>query len=152
MTPATGHPGTQHTYQLLKKKVAQHASQHQPFHTILHSLCPVEGSLHTHSPLIGKLMPLPTLTSYCSRFHQFQGNTAFMLIIDWFSKTLCLIPLPSPSKIFYTTELLFTHISRYFGIHKDIVHNRVPIKLFGVEHWQHKCKNTPGLLVWRLLC
>lgn len=53
-----------------------------------------------------------------------QGYTTILSVIDKFSKSLRLIPLPGLPTAFATAELLFNHMFRYFGIPEDIVSDK----------------------------
>ncbi|KAK3512832.1 hypothetical protein QTP70_026483 [Hemibagrus guttatus] len=53
-----------------------------------------------------------------------QGYTCVLVIIDRFSKSCRLVPLPGLPTAFDTAECLFNHVFRYFGLPEDIVSDR----------------------------
>ncbi|KAK3565620.1 hypothetical protein QTP86_012943 [Hemibagrus guttatus] len=55
-----------------------------------------------------------------------RGYTCVLVIIDRFSKSCRLVPLPGPPTAFDTAECLFNHVFRYFGLPEDIVSDRGP--------------------------
>ncbi|KAK3565362.1 hypothetical protein QTP86_007119 [Hemibagrus guttatus] len=48
------------------------------------------------------------------------------MVVDRFSKSCRLLPLKGPPTALETAELIFNHVSRYFGIPEDIVSDRGP--------------------------
>lgn len=71
-----------------------------------------------------------------------------MVVIDWFSKSLCLIPLPCRPSAFSTAELVFNHMFRYFGIPEEIVSDRGAKFTSGI--WQGFMKKIRYLLLWHM--
>ena len=55
-----------------------------------------------------------------------QGNTTILVIVDRFSKSCRLIPLPGLPTALQTAEALFTHVFRHYGVPEDIVSDRGP--------------------------
>lgn len=79
--------------------------------------------------LASKLMPLPNpqclwpdlVTDFITDLSEPNTNTVIMVIINHFSRSLCLIPLPSLPAAFQTAELIFYHVFRIDGILEGIV-------------------------------
>uniref|UniRef100_A0A4W5RHC5 Integrase catalytic domain-containing protein n=1 Tax=Hucho hucho TaxID=62062 RepID=A0A4W5RHC5_9TELE len=55
-----------------------------------------------------------------------QGNTTILVIVDRFSKSCRLLPLPGLPTTLQTAEFLFTHVFRHYGVPEDIVSDRGP--------------------------
>jgi hypothetical protein len=55
-----------------------------------------------------------------------QGNTMILVVVDRFSKSCCLIPLPGLPTALQTVETLFTHVFRHYGVPEDIISDRGP--------------------------
>uniref|UniRef100_A0A4W5KU01 Integrase catalytic domain-containing protein n=1 Tax=Hucho hucho TaxID=62062 RepID=A0A4W5KU01_9TELE len=55
-----------------------------------------------------------------------QGNTTIQVVVDRFSKSCRLIPLPGLPTALQTAEALFTHVFRHYGVPEDIVSDRGP--------------------------
>ncbi|XP_064805797.1 uncharacterized protein LOC135522988 [Oncorhynchus masou masou] len=55
-----------------------------------------------------------------------QGNTTVLVIVDRFSKSCRLLPLPGIPTALQTAEALFTHVFRHYGVPEDIVSDRGP--------------------------
>ncbi|KAI2660458.1 Transposon Tf2-9 polyprotein [Labeo rohita] len=55
-----------------------------------------------------------------------QANTSILTVIDRFSKSCRLIPLPKLPSAFETTEMLCNYVFRFYGLPKDIVSDRGP--------------------------
>lgn len=53
-----------------------------------------------------------------------QGNTATMMVINSFSKSLCQIPLADLPSAFKMTEFIFTHVIWHYAIPKNIVSDK----------------------------
>lgn len=78
---------------------------------------------------IQKLMPLPTpqhpwshlALDFMADLPACQGKTVILVIIDLFSKSLCLIPLSKILTTVETAELMFNWVFWYFGLLEDIV-------------------------------
>ena len=50
-----------------------------------------------------------------------QGNTTILVVVDRFSKSCHLFPLPGLPTALQTAEALFTHVFRRHGVPEDIV-------------------------------
>lgn len=76
-----------------------------------------------------KLLPLPMAecpwsylaVDFLTDLPEFLGNIMIIVIVDQFSKSLSLVPLPGLSTAFRTAELTFNHVFRYFGISEYII-------------------------------
>ena len=55
-----------------------------------------------------------------------QGNTLILVIVDLFSKSCRLLPLPGLPTALQTAEALSTHVSRHYGVPEDIVSDQGP--------------------------
>ena len=55
-----------------------------------------------------------------------QGNTTILVIVDHFSKSCRLLPLPGLPIALQTAEALFTHVFPHYGVTEDIVSDRGP--------------------------
>lgn len=81
-----------------------------------------------HFPTI-KLIRLPTLNcpwshvalDFITDLPASDGNTVILVVMDWFSRLLRLIPLPNLPAAFDLAELLFQHVFRYFGLPENVV-------------------------------
>ena len=54
------------------------------------------------------------------------GNTTILVVVDRFSKSCHLLPLPGLPTALQTAEALFTHVFRHYGVPEDIVFDRGP--------------------------
>lgn len=98
-----GHPGTHKTQQLFQGKYwfALKPKFHNPCQWASYCIT------HTSKNLV---------TCGCQFYHWFCPSLTQTVIMDWFSKSLWLIPLPSLPSMFETAQLIFNHVFRYFGI------------------------------------
>ena len=55
-----------------------------------------------------------------------QGNTTILVVVDRFSKSCRLLPLPGLPTALWTAEALFTHVFQHYGVPEDIVSDRGP--------------------------
>uniref|UniRef100_A0A4W5K0J5 Gypsy retrotransposon integrase-like protein 1 n=1 Tax=Hucho hucho TaxID=62062 RepID=A0A4W5K0J5_9TELE len=82
----------------------------------------------------GKLQPLPVPQRPWSHLSvdmltdlpPSQGNTTILVVVDRFSKSCRLLPLPGLPTALQTAEALFTHVFRNYGVPEDIVSDRGP--------------------------
>ncbi|KAK3515199.1 hypothetical protein QTP70_010600 [Hemibagrus guttatus] len=127
----TGHPGTQGTLPLLR----QHfwwpgmASDIQRY---------IQGcrecAISKNPRQLPLLLPLPIPNrpwshlgvDFMTDLPASGGYTCILVIIDRFSKSCHLVPLPGPPTAFDMAECLFNHVFRYFGLPEDIVSDRGP--------------------------
>jgi hypothetical protein len=62
-----------------------------------------------------------------------QGSTAILVVVDRFSKSCRLIPLPGLPTALQTAEALFTHVFRHYRVPEDIVSDRSPVHVQNLE-------------------
>lgn len=116
-SPATGHPNSYYTYQLLKIKYWWENMITEINEFVSFCAACAQAKVPQSLPA-GKLMPLSTpqcpgshiAIDFITDLPNSQGHTVIMLIIDRFSKTICLIPFSSLPTAFETAELIFTHV------------------------------------------
>ena len=132
-SPGTGHPGTAATVSLLRGRYwwPGLAKDVQRFVAGCAECAMTKSPRHLPA---GKLVPLPIPqrpwshlgVDYITDLPPSDGNTCVLVIVDRFSKSCKLIPLPGLPTASETAEALFTHIFRNFGIPEDIVSDRGP--------------------------
>ncbi|KAK3521517.1 hypothetical protein QTP70_008597 [Hemibagrus guttatus] len=127
----TGHPGINGTLSLLKQRfwwpnmVADVRRYVQGCQEYAISKSP------RHLPS-GKLLPLPVPNrpwshlgvDFITDLPVSGGCTCVLVIVDRFSKSCRLIPLPGQPTAMDTAECLFNHVFRYYGLPEDIVSDR----------------------------
>ena len=133
MSPSSGHPGISRTVRCLSGKywwptLAKDVS-------VYVSSCSVcaQCKAPRHLPR-GKLHPLPfpqqpwshLSIDFLTDLPPSQGNTTIMVVVDRFSKSCRLLPLPGLPTALQTAEAFFTHIFRHYGVPEDIVPDRGP--------------------------
>uniref|UniRef100_A0A8C7RX13 Gypsy retrotransposon integrase-like protein 1 n=1 Tax=Oncorhynchus mykiss TaxID=8022 RepID=A0A8C7RX13_ONCMY len=82
----------------------------------------------------GKLQPLPVpqrpwphlSVDFVTDLPPSRGNTTILVVVDQFSKSCHLFPLPGLPTALQTAEALFTHVFRHYGMPEDIVSDRGP--------------------------
>ncbi|KAK3551029.1 hypothetical protein QTP70_011523 [Hemibagrus guttatus] len=142
----TGHPGTHGTLSLLKQRFwwPGMASDIRRY---------VQGCREcaiSKSPRqlpSGKLLPLPVPNrpwshlgvDFITDLPASEGCTCILVIVDRFSKSCRLLPLPGLPTAFDTAEYLFNHVFRYYGLPEDIVSDRGP--QFTSRVWKAFCKH-----------
>ncbi|KAK3541689.1 hypothetical protein QTP86_000757 [Hemibagrus guttatus] len=129
----TGHPGIQGTLSLLRQRFwwPGMASDVQRYVQGCQECAISKNPRHLPS---GKLLPLPVPNrpwshlgvDFMTDLPASRGYTCVLVIIDRFSKSCRLVPLPGPPTAFDTAECLFNHVFRYFGLPEDIVSDRGP--------------------------
>ncbi|KAK3529517.1 hypothetical protein QTP70_031959, partial [Hemibagrus guttatus] len=129
----TGHPGTQGTLSLLRQRFwwPGMANDVQRYVQGCRECAISKNPRHLPS---GKLLPLPVPNrpwshlgvDFMTDLPASGGYTCILVIIDRFSKSCHLVPLPGPPTAFDTAECLFNHVFRYFGLPEDIVSDRGP--------------------------
>ncbi|KAK3562595.1 hypothetical protein QTP86_002072 [Hemibagrus guttatus] len=129
----TGHPGTQGTLSLLRQCFwwPGMANDVQRYVQGCRECAISKNPCHLPS---GKLLPLPVPNrpwshlgvDFMTDLPASGGYTCVLVIIDHFSKSCRLVPLPGPPTAFDTAECLFNHVFRYFGLPEDIVSDRGP--------------------------
>ncbi|KAG1956957.1 retrotransposable element [Pimephales promelas] len=132
-SPGSGHPGSQLTLSLVQQRywwpgMAQDVSRYVRGC----SVCAM-AKVPRHLPE-GKLIPLPIPTrpwshlgvDFVTDLPRSNNHTCILVVVDRFSKACKLIPLPGLPTAFETTEALFHHVFRNFGIPEDVVSDRGP--------------------------
>ncbi len=131
--PGSGHPGSRQTLPLLQ---AQYWWPSMPCNVIRYirscSVCTM-SSTPRHLP-VSKLVPLPISCrpwshmgiDFVTDLPELEGHTCILVAVDRFSKAFKFIPLRGLPTALETTEKLFTHVFRSFGIPEDIVSDRGP--------------------------
>uniref|UniRef100_A0A673W8Q5 Gypsy retrotransposon integrase-like protein 1 n=1 Tax=Salmo trutta TaxID=8032 RepID=A0A673W8Q5_SALTR len=129
--PTAGHPGVARTVRSLRGKywwptLAKDVRSYV-------SSCSVcaQSKAPRHLPR-GKLQPLPVpqrpwshlSIDFLTDLPPSQGNTAILVVVDRFSKSCRLLPLPGLPTALQTAEALFTHVFRHYGVPEDIVSDR----------------------------
>ena len=82
----------------------------------------------------GKLQPLPVpqrpwshlSVDFLTDLPPAPGTTTILVIVDRFSKSYRLLPLPGLPTALKTAEALFTQVFRTYGVPEDIVSDRGP--------------------------
>ncbi|KAK3507865.1 hypothetical protein QTP70_002200 [Hemibagrus guttatus] len=82
----------------------------------------------------GKLLPLPVPNrpwshlgvDFITDLPASGECTCVLVIVDRFSKSCRLLPLPGQPTAFDTAECLFNHVFHYYGLPEDIVSDRGP--------------------------
>ena len=100
----------------------------------------------SHQPPAGLLHPLPVPGRPCSHIAldfvtglpPSNGNTTILTVVDWFSKSVHLIPLPKLPSSLETARLLVHHVFCLHGIPQDIVSDRGP--QFTSQVWKSFCQ------------
>ncbi|CDQ98731.1 unnamed protein product [Oncorhynchus mykiss] len=85
--------------------------------------CPA-GRLYVPSAVRDRLIywaPSARLLDTCP-----EGYTTILVVVDRFSKSCRLLPLPGLTTALQTAEALFTHVFRHYGVPEDIVSDRGP--------------------------
>ena len=132
-SPSSGHPGIGRTVRCLSGKywwptVAKDVR-------VYVSSCSVCAQFKAprHLPR-GKLQPLPVpqrpwshlSVDFVTDLPPSQGNTTILVVVDRFSKSCRLLPLPGLPMALQTVEALFTHVFRHYGVPEDIGSDRGP--------------------------
>ena len=70
--------------------------------------------------------PVGGFRNYLTDLPPSQGNTTVLVVVDQFSKSCHLLPLPGLPTDLQTAEALFTQVFRHYGVPEDIVSDRGP--------------------------
>lgn len=132
-TLATGHSGACRTYQLLAEKYWW-PNMPREVQCTVSSCSSCAQSKGPCALLRGKFVPLPIpeppwshlALAFITDLPKLQGNSTILVVVDWFLKSLRLIPLPAIPSAFTMAELLFQHVFCYFGIPEEILTDRGP--------------------------
>jgi hypothetical protein len=131
--PSSGHPGVERTVRGLRGKYWwPTVAKDVRFYVSSCSVCG-QSKAPRHLPR-GKLQPLPVpqrpwshlSVDFLTDLPQSQGNTTILVVVDRFSMSCRLLPLPGLPTAVQTEEALFTHILRHYGVPEDIVSDRGP--------------------------
>ncbi|KAK3575646.1 hypothetical protein QTP86_031604 [Hemibagrus guttatus] len=141
----TGHPGITGTLSLLQQRFwwPRMAADIKRYVQGCRECAMAKTPCHFPS---GKLLPLPVPNcpwshlgvEFITNLPASGGCTCVLVIIDRFSKSCRLVPLPGPPTALETAECLFNHVFRYYGLPEDIVSNRGP--QFTSRVWRAFCK------------
>ena len=130
--PSSGHPGIGRTVRCLDgRDWGPTLAKDVRIYVSSCSVC-TQSKAPRHLPR-GKLQPLPVPqrpwshlpVDFLTDLPPSQGNTTILVVVDRFSKSCCL-PLPGFPTALQTTEALFTHVFRHYGVPEDIVSDRGP--------------------------
>ncbi len=129
----TGHPGANGTLSLLKDRFWW-PNMDRDVRRFVQGCSDCAISKNPRHLPSGKLLPLPVPTrpwshlgvDFITDLPPSNGNTCFLVIVDRFSNSCCLLPLKGLPTAIETAENLFNQMFRYFGIPEDIVSDRGP--------------------------
>ena len=131
--PSSGHPGIDRTVRGLRGKYWwPTVAKDVRLYVSSSSVC-AQSKAPMHLPR-GKLQPLPVpqrpwshlSVEFLTDLPPSQGNTTFLVVVDRFSKSCRLLPLPGLPTALQTAEALFTHVFLLYGVPEDIVSDRGP--------------------------
>uniref|UniRef100_A0AAY5K5F8 Integrase catalytic domain-containing protein n=1 Tax=Esox lucius TaxID=8010 RepID=A0AAY5K5F8_ESOLU len=71
-------------------------------------------------------LPPPVILASGQQCAPWPGHTTILVVVDRFSKSCRLLPLPGLPTALQTAEALFTHVFRHYGVPEDIVSDRGP--------------------------
>lgn len=126
---------TQREAHYLGSYYASHGPPWHPAHILLcfisHSLYPSHGSpfpaCQKDHATVRSSAPWSHITiDFLTDLPESQDNTTILIITDWFSKSLCLVPLPCLPTTFEMAELIFNHVLCYVGVTAVTVSNWGP--------------------------
>uniref|UniRef100_A0AAZ3QS83 Gypsy retrotransposon integrase-like protein 1 n=1 Tax=Oncorhynchus tshawytscha TaxID=74940 RepID=A0AAZ3QS83_ONCTS len=129
--PSSGHPGIKRTVQSLRGRYWWPTlAKDVRFYVSSCSVC-AQSKAPRHLAR-GKLQPLPVpqrpwthlSVDFLTDLPPSQGSTTILVVVDRFSKSCRLIPLPGLPTALQTA--LFTHVFRHYGVPEDIVSDRGP--------------------------
>uniref|UniRef100_A0A8K9UMP7 Gypsy retrotransposon integrase-like protein 1 n=1 Tax=Oncorhynchus mykiss TaxID=8022 RepID=A0A8K9UMP7_ONCMY len=132
-SPSSGHPGIGRTVRCLSGKYWWPTlGKDVRVYVSSCSVC-AQCKAPRHLPR-GKFQPLPVpqrpwshlSVDFLTDLPPSQGNTTILVIVDRFSKSCRLLPLPGVPTALQTAEALFTHVFRRYGVPEDIVSDRGP--------------------------
>uniref|UniRef100_A0A9J8AQI1 Gypsy retrotransposon integrase-like protein 1 n=1 Tax=Cyprinus carpio carpio TaxID=630221 RepID=A0A9J8AQI1_CYPCA len=129
----SGHPGTTRTCKLVQRKFWWPKLQRDVRAFV--SACPVcaqckESRTQPHG--LQHPLPIPRRPwshislDFVTGLPPSQGNTVILVVVDRFSKTCHLLPMPKLPTANQTAELLMKHVFRIHGFPQDMVSDRGP--------------------------
>ncbi|KAK3554732.1 hypothetical protein QTP70_033146 [Hemibagrus guttatus] len=141
----TGHPGTHGTLSLLKQ-CFWWPGMASDVRRYIQGCRECAISKSPRQLPSGKLLPLPVPNrpwshlgvDFITDLPASEGCTCVLVIVDRFSKSCRLLPLPGPPTAFDTAECLFNYVFCYYGLPEDIVSDRGP--QFTSRVWKAFCK------------
>uniref|UniRef100_A0A8K9UP97 Gypsy retrotransposon integrase-like protein 1 n=1 Tax=Oncorhynchus mykiss TaxID=8022 RepID=A0A8K9UP97_ONCMY len=132
-SPSSGHPGIGRTMRCLDGRYWWPTlAKDVRIYVSSCSVC-AQCKAPRHLPR-GKLQPLPVpqrpwshlSVDFLTDLPPSQGYTTILVVVDRFSKSCRLLPLPGLPTALQTAEALFTHVFRHYGVPEDIVSDRGP--------------------------
>lgn len=131
--PSSGHLGITATLQLLQNQFWWETMP-ADVTTFLNHCTACQTTKASHQAPAGLLQPLPIpqrpwshiAIDFVTDLPESQGNTTILNVIDRFSKTCRLLPLPKLPTAMETAELLCNAVFRFYGLPDDIVSDRGP--------------------------
>ena len=139
------HPGVRRTLALLRQRFwwPSMVEDTKEFIAACPSCCQHKSS---HQAPSGLLQPLPVprrpwshiALDFVTGLPASDGNTVILTVVDRFSKTAHLIPLPKIPTAKETAEVMLLHVFRLHGLPCDVVSDRGPqfTSRFWSEFWQ----------------
>lgn len=132
-TLSSGHPGITATLHLLRNRFWWSTKSADTIQFV--NNCIVCNTSKTPRQLpAGLIQPLPIpqcpwshiAINFITDLPKSQGNTTILTVIDRFSKSCRLIPLPKLPTVFATAETLCDYDFRFYGLPEDIISDRGP--------------------------
>uniref|UniRef100_A0A3B3BWV7 Gypsy retrotransposon integrase-like protein 1 n=1 Tax=Oryzias melastigma TaxID=30732 RepID=A0A3B3BWV7_ORYME len=144
-SPTAGHPGMAGTQMLIRNSFWWPTMQADVAQFVTNCTA-CQTSKSPRQPPAGLLQPLPVprrpwshiAVDFITDLPPSQGNTTILTVIDRFSKSCRLLPLPKLPTAMETAEQLLLHVFRHYGLPEDIVSDRGP--QFTSRVWQAFCK------------
>ncbi len=131
--PSSGHPGITASIQLLSNKFWWSTLRTDVI-AFIKNYVTCNTSKSSKQMLAGLLQPLPVpqrpwphIAIDCiTDLPNSKGNATILTVIDRFSKSCRLIPLPKLPTTLEPAEVLCSYVFRFYGLPDDIVSDRVP--------------------------
>ena len=109
------------------------------------SACSVCAQSNSTQPPSGQLQPLPIpkrpwshiALDFVTGLPPSDGNTTILTVVDRFSKSVHLVPLPKIPSAKKTASLVMLHVFKYHGLPVDVVSDRGP--QFTSHFWKAFC-------------
>ena len=138
------HPGVRRTLALLRQRFWWPSMQEDTREFV--AACPTCSQYKgSHQAPPGLLQPLPIphrpwshiALDFVTGLPASHGNTVILTVVDRFSKTAHLIPLPKLPTARETAEIMLKHVFRLHGLPSDVVSDRGP--QFTSRFWSEFC-------------